>query len=177
MSENNEIAELRARRAEVSRSIERKRLRDKNGEALARGLSMAASEPLNLQDFNVDEKPPFDVLWAGDIRGVAGLVIAYVHKDVVCRVASCIQSKIPAAAGKIGLHGNDYLGLCAINNISLTGMVDAAEATNDSIVFYPAWTRGAIVVDCYASNPGDAFSLFVQGGRLEEILSDCFARL
>lgn len=177
MSDDNGIDELRARRAEISRSIEKKRLRDKNGAILASALSMATSEPIFLRDFKVGERPPFDVRWTGDIRGVAGLVVAYVDKGAARRIANCIQKILPVAAGKIGVYGNDYLGLCEINSVSIAGMIDAAEAINDSVVFYPGWISGAVVADCYAGNPGDAFSIFVQGDRFEGDFSDCFARL
>lgn len=174
MPEDSGIAVLRARRAELSRSVERARSRASHGMGLASALGVAAGETLSLADFKVDPRPPFDVFWRGDAREAPGLVSAYIDKHRARQIVHCMELNLSDLGGRLGIYGNDYLGLCEISRVSIAGMLEAAEAINDSIVFYPRGEVGAVVVDCYVSNAGPPFSLLVQGDAVVEHLKGCF---
>ena len=56
----------------------------------------------------------------------------------------------------------------------MEGMLGASDKLNEAVVFYPDSNDGAIIFDCYASNPGEAYSVLVQGGNLVELTASCF---
>jgi len=74
----------------------------------------------------------------------------------------------------LGIHGNKYLGFADAKAVNIPGLVVACEVLNDSVIFFPQGFDGAIVFDCYETQPGNApFSILVQGLRLTELLAHC----
>ncbi|MDH5824292.1 hypothetical protein QFW77_15040 [Luteimonas sp. RD2P54] len=118
---------------------------------------------------------PFKLDWPRRIEDAHGLVLPYASEKRVVSVAECIDNAIASRGGWVGVHGNGYLGFCAVTDLRIVGLVAAASAIEDTVVFYPRDGQGAIAVDCYPSNPGEAFSLFVQGDALVDELAPCFS--
>jgi hypothetical protein len=176
MHSDASIDELRKRRDEVLRDKEKARLRNTYGEQLAQRIGVALGRDLNLSDFDLGIDVPFKVDWPSRIEEADGLVMPYVSKESAMAVAECIDNAISSKGGLVGIHGNSYLGLCVETDLKVAALVAVSAAIEDAVVFYPHNMEGAIVVDCYPSNPGGAFSLFVQGDELITSLAPCFDR-
>jgi hypothetical protein len=175
MSSKHDIQELRGRRIKLIQGKERNRLREEHGAALVAALSSAVDYRLSLRDFEIDASPPFELSWLGRLEESPGLNAAYISKDDADKIAACIDTKLSLPSGRIGIYGNDYLGICRVDRVSIGGLVKAAEEANDAVVFYPEGISGAVLVDYYSSNPGFRFSVLAQGGALTDRLRTCFA--
>ncbi|SFW75396.1 hypothetical protein [Luteibacter sp. UNCMF366Tsu5.1] len=169
------IDELRKRRARLA-SIERaKRAREVNGPRIVASLAPAIGDGVTLADFDIDVEPPLPIEPL-QLKSSSEWTELALSKDRVLRIAACIEENLGSFDGLVGLLANDYLGLCRVRRISITGMVDAADAIEEAVVFYPRDIAGAILIDCYKSPPGyPPFSLYVQGRDLAEALRPCRA--
>ena len=166
--------DMRGRRDKMLQDKEVARLRATYGDRLVRGIGSALKRDLLLADFNLALETPFAVNWPERIEDADGLVLSYVSKVAAISVAECIDCRASLEAGLLGIYGNNYLGLCSVDNLKIVDLVEVASSIEDAVVFYPKNTTGAIVVDCYPSNPGGMFSLFAQGGTLVDLLAECF---
>jgi hypothetical protein len=174
MTTDKSIDSLRARRSKIQEEQEMLKLRELHGSKLANALSAAAGVSFVLTDFQTQNTASFVVRWPERIEDAPGLVEAYVSKQRAQEILSCMEAKLYASGGQIGIHNNTYLGLCRVLHVRITGLLDASEMSGDSVVFYPECNDGAILVDCYTSNTGDPFSVLVQGAELIEQFKDCF---
>lgn len=176
MREKHSKEELQNRRLKIFEEMEKTKLRKINGQRLVNAISLATSDKVSISDFDMDRNPPFSVNWPSRLTEAEGLVEAYATKVRVIAIAKCIEAKLTDMSGLIGIYDKDYLGLCYISQINVTGMVDASYSANEAIVFYPSQYYGAILFDCYRSNPGDPFSVIVQGCDLIDRLGECFSK-
>lgn len=174
MHSDNSTNDLCRRREKVLRDKETVRLRETYGDRITQGIGAGLGLDLCSADFSPATVAPFKVDWPKKIEEAKGLVLAYVSMERAVNVSDCIDGKAALKKGLVGVHGNSYLGLCAVDSLKLTKLVAAALAIEDSVVFYPDGVAGAIVIDCYPSNPGGAFSLLVQGDTLVNSLASCF---
>lgn len=170
------MSHLRDRRSRMLDEMERQRFRGLNGEMLVAALVPVVGTEVSLADFRIDVKPPFPVDWPRRLEDAKGFVAAYVPRAQAQAMAKSMEARMPDMGGLVGIHDKDYLGLCAVSRASVAGMVDAASAANDAITFYPASLGGVILLDCYAGNPLEPFSIIVQGTRLMDRLAGCFGR-
>lgn len=173
MNTEDSVNKLRERRLALLKKIEDKEKRERNGKALVDFLALSTSDQISIDDFDVETLPPFSINWPRRIEDAEGLVAAYVAKDKAKKIAGCIESKMDSLNGLIGFYDKDYLGLCKISRVSMGGMVDACALADDTVVFYPDGVASVIAFDCYKSNPGEAFSVVVQGAVLGMVI-DCF---
>ena len=173
MSSQNSIEELRVKRSRVLLQKEHQRLRERYGEKLAIALSLAAQQPLQLADFKSELQPQFILDWPERIEHAFGLVAAYISKHRASKIADCLEVKLGNSGGLLGFHDKAYLGFFRATRVSVSGMLAAAEAANDSVLFYPESLNGVILLDCYASSPGEPFSVVIQGDPLIELVRDC----
>lgn len=171
---SNDLDALRRRRSEAASERQRLELRTAHGERLVDALQMVG-EGVKLEDFSTEKGlAPFAITWPERLEDAGGLVAAYVSRDRASSIAKCLASKVHTRSGLIGIYGNTYLGYCSAGNVSIEGMLVASEKIDDAVVFYPDEGDGAVVFDCYSSNPGKAYSVLVQGAGLIETLRNCF---
>lgn len=171
---SNDLDALRRRRSEAASERQRLELRTAHGERLVNALQMVG-EGVKLEDFSAEKGlVPFAITWSERLEDAGGLVAAYVSRDRAFSIAKCLASKVHTKSGLIGIYGNAYLGYCSVEKVSIEGMLVASEKIDDAVVFYPDPGDGAVVFDCYSSNPGKAYSVLVQGAGLIESLRNCF---
>ncbi len=156
------------------REREHRALRLEHGPRLAAAMGMLVGREIGVQDFCVQEEVPFAVVWPERIESAPGLVAAYVPRDQIVRILDCIAHSLGSIGGSIGVHQNEYLGLHKSERVQIGKMLPVAERIDDSVVFYPIGMKGAIIVDCYRSNPGFPYSLIVQGPDLVPRFEGCF---
>ncbi|TAA40150.1 hypothetical protein [Pseudoxanthomonas winnipegensis] len=174
MQNDPRIADLRRRRDETLKAEENNVLRREHGPKLVQALSAATKYDLNIESFDVGKFPPFSLDWNGKLEDAGGLVKAYVNEEEVRSLLFCMERRSSCADGYVGILNNDYLGLSLVTGLSLQGMVESAQRSEDSVVFYPEGGEGAVVVDYYPSSPGDGYSVLVQGGKMIELFKECF---
>ena len=175
MSTKKSIEELRSRRRQAQEKREREALRVQYGPKLVDTLSLAADCALKLADFRVDVCLPMEITWPQRLEQAPGLVTAYVDKQYALRIVTCAEQRLGITSGLIGFHDKDFLGFCYASGIRVGRLLAAAEAVNDSVVFYPEGADGVIMVDYYSSNAAPPYSVIVQGNQLVEQLRNCFA--
>ena len=172
MNDEN-LEKLRLRRSEAAAARTRARLRAAHGERLIEALQMVTAG-VTLQDFDASGTTAlFPVHWPECLEDANGLVAAYISNERASKIAQCLAAKV-RCQGLIGIYRNDYLGYCFSSSVSMEGMLGASDKLNEAVVFYPDSNDGAIIFDCYASNPGEAYSVLVQGGNLVELTASCF---
>jgi hypothetical protein len=174
MSAKDDMAELRDRKLKLLKDAEHRKLRELYGEKLVKALALSTDDEISLADFHTNIDPPFFVDWPKRLEDASGLVAAYVPKGRAKEIAGRMEAKMRGLSGLIGFHDKDYLGLCDISGVNMSGMIEACAAANDSVVFYPKLIDGAILFDCYKSNAGEAFSVLAQGHALVDKLIGCF---
>jgi hypothetical protein len=173
MSTTDAMHEWHDRRLKLLRDAEHRKLRETYGEKLVKALALSTADEISLSDFHIDIAPPFSIDWPKRLQDASGLVAAYISKNRAKEIAARMEARMCGLAGLIGFHDKDYLGLCRISQVNMAGMIEACETANDSVVFYPTLTGGAVLFDCYESRIGEAFSALVQGHSLIDRLSDC----
>lgn len=167
---------LRIKRSQLQDLQERRRLRLSYGPRFASIVAHALKKPLDVDNFDGDAEEPFAFEWKNDIASAQGLVAAYIPKTVAVELLGCFQEKLVYLSGKIGFHEKNYLGLAEVERVDPTSLLLIAEAAEDSVLFYTDQPRGAILIDCYRSQPTEPFSIVVQGGDLIQELASCFMR-
>ena len=85
-----------------------------------------------------------------------------------------MQASLGRIDGVIGFHGNRFLGLADLQDIAPTSLLEAAEASEDSVLFYLDDPQGVLLVDCYSCPPAHPFSVAVRGEALIRRLQHCF---
>lgn len=73
----------------------------------------------------------------------------------------------------IGFHDKDFIGFAPISNILVDSMVEIAESTMESVLFYVEDSPLIIMVDCYGLDPETRFSVVIQNDS-SGILNTCF---
>lgn len=174
MSAKGSIEELRARRRQAQEKRDREALRAQYGPKLADALSLAADRALNEADFHVDARPQMEIIWSRRLEDAPGLVAAYVDKKRALTIVACAEQRLGLTSGLLGFHDKDFLGFCYVPDVRVGRLAAAAEASNDSVVFYPEGAGGVLMVDYYSSNAGPPYSVVVQGDLLIEQLRGCF---
>lgn len=167
-----DLLQEKLRSAHVVR--ERKRLRDLYGEKLVGEVNLAMGQSLSLNDFDSSAEEPTKLNWAKNLPDSEGLVVSYVGKADADTILHCIRDKLGWMSGLIGFHDNSFLGLAHLNQVDSSRLLVLAESVEDSVVFYSDLPSGVIMVDCYMSQPGDPFSIIVQGDDLVSRLRGCF---
>lgn len=175
MSAKGSIEELCARRRQAQEKRDREALRVQYGPKLADALSLAADRALKVADFHVDTCLPMTIIWSRRLEDTPGLVAAYVDKQRALKIVACAERRLGITSGLMGFHDKDYLGFCCASSVQVGRLVAAAEAANDSVVFYPGGAGGVIMVDYYSSNAGLPYSVVVQGDLLIDQLRGCFS--
>ncbi|NIJ82969.1 hypothetical protein [Xanthomonas cannabis] len=173
MATRKDIDELRLRRIKLARNRELSLLREEHGERLASILSRVARRQLVLSDFSFDAFPlsRFSPL-SGECK-VGDLSASYINISRAKQIASCVERKIVLRSGYIGIYGNEYLGLCYVEDCSINGMVLASQELNETVIFYLDEIAGEVMVDCYQGNKSGSFCVSVRGIESAS-LSACF---
>lgn len=171
---SEKIQQLQRRRELLARQRRFAGQREKFGDTLVKALGPIVGGCLSLADFDPGKEPPFLVHVSADVSVSRGFIAAYIDKYRALEIARCVATAV-GSAGFLGILGNGYLGLAHVATAAIPALVDACEEINDSVVFYPDGSEGAIVFDCYRSSaPSEPFSVIVQGFALEAALAGCF---
>ena len=172
--DKNEIEELRARRALLHEAREHQRLRAAHGPTLAAIVAAASGKSITLEDFHPDRDEPLSLIWPTRIEDASGLVAPYISNSAASDLLACFQSTLGNLSGLVGFHDKRFLGLADLKDMAPTSLLAAAEASEDSVLFYVDEPRGVLMVDCYPCPPADPFSIVVQGPALIDALRPCF---
>lgn len=154
---------------------EQGRLRDLYGRKYVDFINSVMNKSLSLDNFDTNLVEPMPLRWSKDLVNSEGLVVAYVNKIDAGMIFTCIQSRVGTVSGLIGFHEKSYLGLARVDKVAPFDLLAVAEVAEDSVVFYNDFPFGVIMVDCYLSQPGDPFSIIIQGDDLVSELRKCFA--
>lgn len=128
---------------------------------------------MSLEDFQQDYTVgAFD--WPADIRKAPGLVAAYVSKARAQQLMLCVSGVLGRTSGMIGFHDKEFLGFAPISNIRVDSMVEIAESTMESVLFYVDDSELIVMVDCYGLNPESKFSVVIQN-HSSGMLDTCFS--
>jgi len=147
------------RRSRLLKERELARLRDVHGTRLVSLLSQGLRMPFSLDDFRLGISPPWTAFWSGRTEDTPGLVAAYIDRDTAIRLLSCMERSEIEKRGCLGILNNEYIGICEVSEINLVDLLSAADLTNESVAYYPAYAEGAIVVDCYRSGAGEPYNV------------------
>ena len=135
---------------------------------------MGIGKPVSLSDFHLSLAAPLSLKWPEDLARAPGLVAAYISRDSVSRLLSCFQMKLDSISGMLGFHDKQFLGLTELREVDPFALLRISELADDSVLFYVANPMGVIMVDCYSAQPGESFSVLVQGDELVPCLATCF---
>jgi hypothetical protein len=174
MKRQSKTDRLKERIVKMRDIHERRRLRDLYGGRYIESINSIMGKSLSLDDFNNDFVAPLSLNWARNLADSEGLVAAYIGKIDAIRILNCIRDVLCVFNGMIGFHEKSYLGFAHLDQIDPLLLLKVAEFTKDSVVFYNNSPEGVIMVDCYLSQPGEPFSIIVQGDRLISDLRGCF---
>ena len=176
MDENEtRMNQLREKRAKAQLLRDWDRLRALHGENFVAVITEATGRVLSLGDFD-SKSEPWPIEWPADIRDATGLVAAHVSRSDCIKLWACGREKLSSLCGKIGFHEKPYLGFAALQGADPVTLLEVAEKTQDSVVFYNDSPSGIVMVDCYESQPTEPFSVVVQGDELVQLLTPCFNR-
>lgn len=176
MSNQKRIQLLRLKRARILALQERAHLRIKHGPRLVGSISEVIGKPISLDDFDVAWEMPFPLDWPRDISAAPGLVAAYVSRSKASHLLECFRDSLGTIKGRIGFHDKEYLGFARLEDINPAMLLHVSELTEDSVLFYVDNSHGVIFVDFYQSQPGEPFSIVVQGDDLVQRLGQCFEK-
>lgn len=163
--------QLRARRQALAAERQRRLHRERYGPALVEAVNSAIGQRLCEGDFRWDLVPPLYVIWTGPISSAPGLNISYASEERIAAVVACIDKVLGKTDGLLGFHGNEYLGYASVRAVRAPMLLDLAIKTQDTVLFFPTFPRGVILVD-RCTTGGD--SAAVQGSDLESALKRCF---
>jgi len=174
MNKDSTTTTRRTKRAPFSQSREAARMRACHGQRLAGIVASATGKRVALEDFQPGREHPIPLDWPTEIAHSPGLVLPYIARDVAHALLEDMQASLGRIDGVIGFHGNRFLGLADLQDISPTSLLEAAEASEDSVLFYLDDPRGVLLVDCYSCPPAHPFSVAVRGEALIQRLQHCF---
>lgn len=177
MPDSKSIEALRLKRTRISELQAQKRLRNEYGQRFVSAIASAVGKPISLADFDESWQSQLELHWPREISAAPGLVAAHVARDDANRLLRCFQTALAAICGRIGYHGKSYLGYARLEDVDPTALLTASELAEDSVLFYVENPAGIILVDCYASQPSEPFSIVVQGNDLIGRLRPCFSML
>jgi hypothetical protein len=134
----------------------------------------AVGRDVSLSDFDTNIEPLIDRNVTKSLNKASERIAQSLTGERAIEVAECLEGSLTSFEGLVGIYANDYLGLCSVAKVSFRGMVEASEAVEDSVIFYPSNVRGAIVIDCYKNPPGyPPFSVYIVGKDLAEKVAHC----
>lgn len=175
-SEGEKIEELRIKRAKLLELKAQSHLRTLHGQRLADIVATVVGQSVTLAEFDAASRKSLSLDWPSDLRTAPGLVAAYISRDEASCLLACFQKSLAVVSGEIGFHGKDYLGLARLKDVNPIDLLRVSELAEDSVLFYVENPLGVILVDCYPSQPGEPFSVVVQGDDLARGLAPCFQR-
>lgn len=173
-NQNDKIAELRMKRARLLELQEQKYLRSLYGPRLAAIVATEVGKVVSVDDFEVALQKPCLLDWPEDLADAPGLLSAYISRHEAAKLLECFQSRLGTISGKIGFHDKDYLGLAKLEDVLPIALLRVSQAAESSVLFYIENPQGIVMVDCYPSQPGEPFSIVVQGDDLSRELALCF---
>lgn len=169
------IDKLRERRSRLASIARAQRDRELYGQRMATSLTPAVGRDVALSDFDINIEPPIDRNLTKSLDASSERIAHSLAIERAREIAECIEGSLTSFEGLVGIYANDYLGLCSVARVSIRGMVEASEAIEDSVIFYPSEFRGALIIDCYKSPPGHPpFSVYLLGKDLAERIAHCF---
>lgn len=174
MNEKSRMDQLQKKMRDAHTARERKRLRDLYGEKFVEKINYAIGKSLSVSDFDSNAVEPMRLNWAKNLADSEGLVAGYISRAHAGQILNCIRDKLGEINGLIGFHEKYFIGLANVDQVDVSRLLVAAESAEDSIVLYSNLPFGVIMVDCYMSQPGEPFSIIVQGDGLVSELRGCF---
>lgn len=165
--------QLRAKRAQAHAARENDRLRATYGEKLVQAVVEATGKPLSLDSFKNCVSLPL-IEWPTKVCDAPGLTAPYISRADTKELLECVRRRLSTLSGRIGFHEKSYLGSAEVHGVDPVDLLAVAESTEDSVVLYTDVPQGVLVVDFYASQPGNSFSIIVQGDELIHRLAFCF---
>lgn len=169
------LTDLQLRREQLAASRRDAALRETHGPRLVDQLGHALGLALALDDFKADTAMVEGFEWPRNLQDAPGLVVAYRDRPTATSLLSSIELAMPVLAGKVGFHGKGYLGLASVSGVRASQLLEAAEAAEDSVLFFVERPAGALLVDYYNTPGHGPFSVVAQGPQLVEALKACFA--
>lgn len=170
----DEVAALRARRAESLRRRQREQQRTAYGPALVSIVGQVLGISLRLEDFSSDVALPREFVWPQDIQRAPGLVSAYVDRPTALRLLSCVTRALGPLQGHVGFHDKAYLGFACVHQVRCASLLEIAEKSESAVLFCLSELDAVVLADFYRSVPGREFSVVVQGEGAVRLTRDCF---
>lgn len=173
-TKQEKIARLQKKRSDFLALKERDRLRQNFGKEIVGAISEKIGRELSLDDFKLDVNLPFDFKWNNEKHNMEGLVASCINRTAANEILRCIREKISLLSGTAWFQDKPYLGSAKLNEVDPVHLLEIADATNDSIVFFSDDLGGVIMVDCYKSQPDEPYSVVVQGDKFVLAVGNCF---
>jgi hypothetical protein len=151
-----------------------RRLRDQHGSNLAKLVASAIGRELNVDEFGSLPEGLPELIWPHRISEAPGLVAAYIDRTSAARILECLSERIGMLDGYLGFHEKTYLGFARVCDLSPVALLQVAELTSDSVVFFLERIKGVILVDYYSTPGFKPISVVAQGVSLTHRLSECF---
>jgi hypothetical protein len=143
-----------------------RRLRDQHGSNLAKLVASAIGRELNVDEFGSLPEGLPELIWPHRISEAPGLVAAYIDRTSAARILECLSERIGMLDGYLGFH--------RVCDLSPVALLQVAELTSDSVVFFLERIKGVILVDYYSTPGFKPISVVAQGVSLTHRLSECF---
>lgn len=172
--DKNRMDRLRDRRSKLASITRVQRDRELYGQRMATLLAPALGRDVALSDFDTNVEAPIDRKFTKSLSEASERIAQSLTRERASEIAECLEGSLTAFAGLVGIYANDYLGFCSVARVSFRGMIEASEAIEESVIFYPSNVRGAVIIDCYKSPPGyPPFSVYIVGKNLAEQVAHC----
>jgi hypothetical protein len=146
-----------------------------HGQRLAGIVASATGKRVALEDFQPGREHPIPLDWPTEIAHFPRARAALHRARRRARVAGRHAGEPRQDRWRHRVPRQTASSASAdLQDIAPTSLLEAAEASEDSVLFYLDDPQGVLLVDCYSCPPAHPFSVAVRGEALIRRLQHCF---